>query len=218
MNKYIAEAVGTFGLVFCGTGAIIINEVTSGTVTHLGIAATFGLIVLSMIFAVGDISGAHLNPAVTIGFWVSGRFPRRAVFPYITSQLIGALIASTVLKLLFPENSTLGATTPLGPAIQSFILETILTFLLILVIMSVSTGSKEKGALAGIAVGSVILLEAAFAGPISGASMNPARSLAPAVISGNYQHLWVYLFAPILGAILAVFVWQLITEKERTSQ
>jgi len=201
----LAEFIGTFALVFAGTGAIIVNDVSGGSVTHLGIALTFGLVVLAMIYAVGDISGAHLNPAVTGGFWLSGRFPFSQVVLFVPAQCLGAFAASGTLRFLFPAHQTLGATFPSGVAMQSFVLELILTFLLMFVILNVSTGAKEKGITAGIAVGAVIGLEAMFAGPICGASMNPARSLAPAVVSGHLESLWIYLTAPFAGAALAVF-------------
>ena len=205
MKKLLAEAIGTFALVFAGTGAIVINDVSNGGITHVGIALTFGLVVLAMIYAVGDISGAHLNPAVTSAFWFSGRFSGSQVFPYIAAQCLGAFTASGVLRFLFPTHSTLGTTLPAGAAMQSFVLEFILTFLLMFVILNVSTGAKEKGITAGIAVGAVIALEAMFAGKICGASMNPARSLAPAVVSGHLEYLWIYLTAPVAGAWVAVF-------------
>lgn len=204
IKKYIAEMIGTFTLVFCGTGAIIINEQTAGEVSSFGIAVTFGLIVMAMIYSIGNISGAHINPAVTIAFAVSKKFPKKQVIPYIAFQLAGALFASIILKFLFPENVMLGATNPHGTAMQSFILEIILTFFLMFVILCVSSGSNEKGLMAGIAIGGFVLLAAAFAGPISGASMNPARSLAPALVSGQLESLWIYLLAPIIGAILAL--------------
>jgi aquaporin Z len=200
----LAEAIGTFVLVFAGTGAIVINDVSGGSITHVGIALTFGLVVLAMIYAVGDISGAHLNPAVTFGFWLSGRFPANQVPLFVFSQCLGAFAASGVLRFLFPSHPTLGTTLPSGAAMQSFILELILTFILMFVILNVSTGAKEKGITAGIAVGAVIGLEAMFAGPICGASMNPARSLAPAIVSGHLESLWIYLTAPFMGAALAV--------------
>jgi len=208
----LAELMGTFALVFAGCGAIVINQVSGGTITHPGIALTFGFIVLALIYALGDISGAHLNPAVTINFWLAGRFERASVLPYIIAQTAGALLACIVLRILFPAHPTLGATLPAGSALQSFVLEFVMTWLLMLVILSVSTGAKEKGITAGIAVGSVIALEAMFGGPISGASMNPARSLAPALVSGNLQHLWIYLIAPTAGAALAVLSCRLIRE------
>lgn len=207
MNRLFAEFIGTFALVFAGTGAIVINQESHGVVTHPGIALTFGLIVLAMIYAVGDVSGAHLNPAVTTAFAADGRFPWAEVPGYAGSQVAGALTASGLLRFLFPANTTLGATLPAGAQSQSFILEVVLTFLLMLVILNVSTGAKEKGITAGIAIGAVVALEAMFAGPICGASMNPARSLAPAIVSGNLHSLhslWIYLAAPVLGAGMAV--------------
>ena len=165
MKKYGAEFIGTFALVFAGTGAIIINDVSGGVVTHVGVALTFGLVVLAMIYAVGDVSGAHLNPAVTLGFFAARRLRKELVLPYVVSQLLGALVASGILRGLFPQHSTLGITAPAGAAIQSLILENILTAVLMFVILNVSTGPKERGTTAGIAVGSVIALEALFAGP-----------------------------------------------------
>ncbi len=203
MRRLVAEMLGTFALVFAGTGAIVINDLKGG-VTHVGIALTFGLIVLAMIYALGDVSGCHLNPAVTLGFFVARRFEGRLVVPYIASQCLGAVLASMTLRLMFPSHATLGATRPASDAMQSFVLEFILTLVLMFVILSVSTGSKEKGEMAGVAVGSVIALEALFAGPISGASMNPARSLAPALVSLRLDSLWVYLTAPVLGACAGV--------------
>ena len=203
-QKLVAEFLGTFALVFAGTGAIVINDVSGGAVTHVGIALTFGLIVLAMIYTLGEISGAHLNPAVTVGFWLAGRFPLAQVLPYALSQTAGGLLASFTLKFLFRSHATLGSTLPAGSSAQSFVLEFILTFLLMFVILNVSTGAKEKGITAGIAVGAVIGLEAMFAGKICGASMNPVRSLAPALASGTLQHLWIYLTAPFLGAALAI--------------
>lgn len=203
-KKAAAEFIGTFALVFSGTGAIVINDASGGGITHVGIALTFGLVILAMIYAVGEISGAHFNPSVTGAFWLSGRFPAGLLAPYIASQCLGAVAASATLRFLFPAHPTLGTTLPAGAASQSFILELILTFLLMFVILNVSTGAKEKGITAGIAVGAIIGLEAMFAGKICGASMNPARSLAPALVSGRLEHLWIYLTAPVIGAFLAV--------------
>jgi MIP family channel proteins len=204
MRKLAAELFGTFALVFAGTGAIVANDVSGGAVSHVGVALTFGLIVLAMIYAVGDVSGCHLNPAVTLGFFAARRFPARSVLPYVAAQCAGAGLASLALLAMFPGHPTLGATLPSGTASQSFVMEVILTLILMFVILSVSSGAKEKGLLAGVAVGAVIALEALFGGPVSGASMNPARSLAPALVSGNLNHLWVYLFAPVLGAGVGV--------------
>ncbi len=206
MRRYVAELIGTYALVFAGTGAIIINEQT-GALGHFGVAATFGLIVLAMIYAFGDLSGAHLNPAVTIGFVVAKRFPLKEAAPYIVAQLGGAVLASLTLRFLFPENATLGATFPTGSEMQSFILEVLLTYFLMLVILQVAHGTKEVGVMAGIAIGAVVGLEALFAGPISGASMNPARSIAPALVSGELRALWIYIVAPVVGALLATVTW-----------
>ncbi|MEO8085445.1 MAG: aquaporin [Bacteroidota bacterium] len=211
-KKYMAEFLGTFALVFCGTGAMIIDEQTHGAVSHVGVAFTFGLIVLAMIYSFGETSGAHFNPAVTLAFAVARRFDKRLILPYIIAQGAGAFLATGVLKFLFPANLNLGSTIPSGPVMQSFVLEFILTYFLMLVIIHVSQGSKEVGIMAGFAVGSTVLLEAMFAGPISGASMNPIRSLAPAVVSGNLQTVWIYLLAPVAGAIAAVLTWRLMNK------
>lgn len=206
MNRFIAEAFGTFCLVFAGTGAIVIDQHTGGGVTHVGVALVFGLIVLAMIYALGDVSGAHLNPAVSIAFTLARRLPPRTLTTYIPAQLAGALAASALLRLLFPASHTLGATHPSGSQLQSLILEGVLTLILMTVILAVSSGPKERGITAGIAIGAVIALEALFAGPISGASMNPARSLAPAIVSGHLDALWLYIIAPTLGAAAAVLL------------
>jgi len=211
MRILFAEAFGTFALVFVGTAAIVVNSMT-GSVTHVGISIVFGLIVLAMIYALGEVSGAHINPAVSIGFVLAGRFPLARLPGYVAAQCIGAIIASVCVRLMFPADSTLGATLPRDLPMQAFVLEIILTMILMFVILSVSTGAKEKGLMAGVAVGGLIALEALFAGPISGASMNPARSLAPAIVSGHLEHLWVYLTAPTLGAMLGVGVCKLVHE------
>lgn len=217
-RKLIAECIGAFCLVFAGTGAIVVDQSTPGTVTHPGVALTFGLVVMSMIYALGDISGAHLNPAVTIGFSLARRFPARAIPGYVAAQLAGALAASALLRLLFPDHPSLGATIPSVAPWRAFLLEAVLTFILMLVILAVSSGPKERGIMAGIAVGGVVALEALFAGPISGASMNPARSFAPAIVSGSLDALWVYATAPLLGAALAVPCWSMIAGGQRAPQ
>lgn len=204
MKHALAEFLGTFVLLFAGTGAIVVNEVTGGAIGHTGIALVFGLVVMAMIYTFGDTSGAHLNPAVTLAFAASRRFALKKVPLYLTAQLAGAFAASGLLRLLFPTSETLGATLPAGAVSQSFILEVVLTAILMLVILSVSTGAKEKGITAGIAIGGVVGLEAMFAGPICGASMNPARSLAPAFVSGHFEHAWLYPVATLLGAFIAI--------------
>jgi aquaporin NIP len=212
MKKYISEFIGTFSMIFCGTGAMTVNEVTGGQVTHVGIAITWGLIVMAMIYAFGETSGAHFNPAVSIAFAFAKKFAWKEVPKYIIAQILGAFAASFVLWFLFPESETLGATIPTVDVWRAFVLELLLTFFLMVVIINVSTGSKEMGIIAGIAVGGVVLLEAMFAGPITNASMNPARSIAPNIVSGNIEGLWLYILAPILGALLAVVSCKLIKE------
>ncbi len=216
MKKYIAESMGTFAMVFCGCGAMAINEITNGAITHPGVAATWGLIVMAMIYAFGEISGAHFNPAVTIAFAYAKKFSWKQVPPYIAAQFVGAMLAALLLLFLFPESETLGSTFPADgfSPYKAFVLELLLTFFLMVVIINVSTGSKEIGTMAAIAVGGVILLEAMFAGPMTKASMNPIRSLAPALVSGNLQHLWLYLTAPIIGAVLAISSCKLVKDDD----
>jgi len=214
MKKYYAEGIGTFAMIFCGCGAMTINEITNGSISHVGVASVWGLIVMAMIYAFGEISGAHFNPAVSIGFAVAKKFSWKEVPKYIAFQFIGAVIAIALLWYLFPDSQFLGETTPTEgfPPIKAAVLEFILTFFLMVVIINVSTGSKEIGTMAAIAIGGVILLEAMFAGPMTKASMNPIRSIAPALFTGNLQYLWLYISAPILGAITAVFSCKLVKD------
>ncbi|HSZ86987.1 MAG TPA: MIP family channel protein [Puia sp.] len=212
IKRLTGEFLGTFALVFCGTGAIVINQETGGALTHVGIAIVFGLIVMVMILSLGHVSGAHINPAVTIALSVAKKFKRQNIFPYIFAQLAGACLASLILKTLFPANQFLGATLPRGSDTQSFILEFILTFLLMLVILT-STDKKDHSVLVpALAIGSTVGLEALFAGPICGASMNPARSISPALIGWHFQSLWIYILAPVIGALTAVLAFMIIKE------
>lgn len=199
--------------MFCGTGAMTINEVTGGDVTHVGIAITWGFIVIAMIYAFGDISGAHFNPAVSIAFAFAKKFSWKEVPKYILAQVLGAFAASLLLLFLFPTSEFYGATIPTIDPMRAFVLEIVLTFILMLTIINVSTGSKEIGVVAGIAIGGVVLLEAMFAGPVTNASMNPARSLAPAIVSGKLEHLWLYILAPIIGALLAISTCKLVKDE-----
>jgi len=203
LRRCVAEAIGTFCLVFAGTAAIVVDA-AGGGVTHVGVSMVFGLVVFAMIAAVGDVSGAHINPAVTFGFWLAGRFPATRIAGYVASQIVGGCLASGVVHLLFPLDATLGATRPSGTVGQAWALEVVLTAILMYLILAVSSGSREKGITAGLAIGGMVTLGALLGGPVSGASMNPVRSLAPAVVSGRLDHLWIYLTAPLVGAALAV--------------
>lgn len=205
------EGIGTFALVFAGTGAVMVNSVT-GTVTQMGISFVFGAVVAALIYGMGHLSGAHFNPAVTLGFWASGFFPKRRVLPYILAQSMGAIAASALLLTSFGNVADLGATLPLnGNWFQSLVLETVLTFILMFVILGSGLDRRAHTGFAGLAIGLTVGLEAAFMGPITGASMNPARSLGPAMVGGLWQHHWVYWVAPILGAQLAVIVYRFLS-------
>lgn len=206
MKKYIAEFIGTFALVFCGTGAIIVNQQTNGTLGLIGIALAFGTIISAMIYIFGNISGAHINPSVTIALLIGKLTTTREASFYISAQILGAVLASGLLKLMFPESLTLGTTIPSGELLQSFILEMVLTFFLMLTILGV-TSKKEFSNIVGLIIGFVVTGMILFAGPISGGSFNPARSLAPAILSGEFTALWIYITAPTLGAIIAILTW-----------
>ena len=208
MKRYIAEFVATFFLIFCGTGAMVINTETEGVISHFGVATAWGLIVMIMIFAYGRISGAHMNPAVTITLVILKLHPKREMLPYLGSQLIGAFAASFTLAFLFPKNELLGASLPQNVSPETtFVIEFILTFMLMIVILLTSQGRKIEQYFAPIAIGMTVGLEALYAGPVTNASMNPFRSLAPAVVSGHVEHLWVYLIATTLGALTAGAYW-----------
>lgn len=205
-GKYAAEAFATFALVFCGTGAIAANEVSGGAITHVGVSLVFGLIILAMIYAVGHVSGAHMNPAVSLAFVSVGRLPIRELLPYWMAQGLGGVMASLTVKMIFPSSQTLGMTLPSGAVTQSFMLELVLTLILMFVIMGVAHDERAEGEIAGIAIGGTVALEALLGGPISGASMNPIRSLAPAMVAGRMDSLWIYIAAPALGAVAGAFI------------
>jgi aquaporin Z len=209
-RKAIAELVGTFALVFAGTGAIVVDELSGGRVTHVGVSLTFGLVVMAMVFTFGEISGAHLNPAVSLGLSTNRQMSWKHVPTYVGAQVVGAVLASLVLQAIFPSSPTLGLTVPAGNPAQSFVLETVLTFFLMLVVLAVPAGT-EKASTAPFAVGGIVALDALFGGPISGASMNPARSLGPALVLGSFGHLWLYLVAPCAGSLAAVALWRMIS-------
>ncbi len=203
MNRFLAELVGTFALVFAGCGAAVADQIYGQALGTVGIGLVFGLIVMAMIYAIGNISGAHINPAVSLAFVVAGRFRLKEAFPYILAQCLGAIAAAALLWVLYPESTTLGATLPQEPIWRSLLMEVTLSFLLMLVILNVSTGHYEKGIMAGVAIGGFVAVAAMIGGPMSGASMNPARSLGPALLSGHWGSQWIYLIGPIGGAILA---------------
>jgi MIP family channel proteins len=204
-----AEFVGTFALVFAGCGAIMVNAKT-GQLGHIGVAITFGLVIMAMIYAVGHISGAHFNPAVTFAFALSRHFPWPRACTYWGAQLAGALTAAAILRGSLGNIAHVGATLPSGSQGQSFLWELVMTFFLMFVIMAVATDTRAVGEAAAIAIGGTVGLDAMFGGPISGASMNPARSAGPAIVSGDLHALWLYIVAPILGASLAALTYQFI--------
>jgi aquaporin NIP len=204
-----AECVGTFALVFAGCGAIIVDAKT-GALGHVGVAISFGLVIMVMIYAVGHISGAHFNPAVTFAFALSRHFPWPRALGYWSAQLLGALVAAALLRGSLGNIADVGATLPSGSQGQSFLWELVMTFFLMFVIMAVATDTRAVGEAAAIAIGGTVGLDAMFGGPISGASMNPARSIGPALVSGNLHALWLYILAPLAGASLGALTYQFI--------
>lgn len=211
LQKLIAEALGTYFLIFAGCAAVVVNLNKDKVVTFPGIAIVWGLVVMVMVYSVGHISGAHFNPAVTIAFATCKRFPWKQVPAYIFAQLLGSTLASGTLRLLFNgDQDRFAGTLPVGSDIQSFVIEFIITFYLMFVISGVATDNRAIGELAGLAVGSTVLLNVMIAGPISGASMNPARSLGPAIAANNYKRIWIYIFAPITGAVTGAWVYNII--------
>jgi MIP family channel proteins len=197
MRAHVAEFIGTFVLVFAGCGAIAV-----GSLGTAGVALAFGLAVTTMVYALGKVSGAHLNPAVSVGFAVERHVPWARVLSYAVAQSGGAIAAAAVLRALFPGHP-IGVTRPASSEMQAFVVEAILTFILVLVIMAVATETRAVGQSAAMAIGGAVALDALVGGPISGASMNPARSLGPAIVAGELDGLWIYLLAPVLGASAA---------------
>jgi aquaporin Z len=217
MKKYVTEFIATFILVFVGTGSVVVNQQTNGALGLPGIAAAWGLIIIALIYAFGDISGTHINPAVTIAFAADKRFEWKMVLPYVLAQIAGAAAASGLLKILFPANELLGITRPSGSIMQSVVMEIVMTFILMIVVLRVSVGAKEKGITAGIAIGATVWFLVLFGGHISGCSLNPARSIGPALVSGHLEFLWIYLAGPIAGALLAVIVHRFIHPNETSA-
>lgn len=209
LRRLVAEAIGTFALVFAGCGAIMVDRKT-GQLGHVGVAITFGLVIMFGIYAVGHISGAHFNPSVTFAFALSRHFPWSRAVGYWSAQLAGALAAAAILRGSLGNRADVGATLPSGSQAQSFLWELILTFFLMFVIMAVATDTRAVGEAAALAIGGTVLFDAMFGGPVSGASMNPARSFGPAVVSGNLHALWLYIVAPVCGASLAALAYQFV--------
>ncbi|XP_011009650.1 PREDICTED: aquaporin NIP1-2-like [Populus euphratica] len=210
MQKLLAEIAGTYFLIFAGCSSVAVNLNFDKVVTLPGISLTWGLAVMVLVYSVGHISGAHFNPAVTLAFATCKRFPWKQVPAYVACQVIGSTLAAGTIRLLFQgDQDHFTGTLPAGSNLQSFVVEFIITFYLMFIISGVATDNRAIGELAGLAVGSTVLLNVMFAGPISGASMNPARSLGPAIVSHQYKGLWIYIVSPILGAQAGAWVYNL---------
>lgn len=217
-RRAATEALAAFALVFAGCGAIVANTVYADTLGAVGVSLVFGLIVMVMVYATGHLSGAHINPAVTVAFTLARHFPAREAAAYIAAQVTGALAAALVLLAIWPDQpAQLGATIPTVGAGSAFVYETILTAFLMFVIVAVATDTRAVGAAAAIAIGGTVGLDALFGGPVTGASMNPARSLGPALASGELTDLWIYLTAPFLGAALGALAYQLVRGHAQTT-
>lgn len=208
-RSLLAEAFGTFALVFAGAGAVMVDAKTH-QLGHVGVAITFGLVIMAMIYAVGHVSGAHFNAAVTFAFALTRHFPWPRVLAYWGAQFVGALTAAAVLRGSLGNIAHVGATLPSGSQAQSFLWELVMTAFLMFVILAVATDTRAVGEAAAIAVGGTVGLDAMFGGPISGASMNPMRSLGPAIVSGDIHALWLYIAAPILGAAAGGLLYQVV--------
>ncbi len=202
-----AEFIGTFMLVFAGTGAVVTNAMHEGALGHFGISLVFGLVIMVSIFAFGHISGGHFNPAVTLGFTLTNNFPLKRLLPYWLAQFTGAIIGSFAVAHLIGF-AGLGVTQPSIPVTSALIVEALLTFLLMIVIMAVATDSRAVGKAAAVAVGGTIALAALLGGPLTGASLNPARSLAPALVAGNFSFLYIYFIGPLFGAAVGAIVYK----------
>ena len=210
-RRAAAEGLAAFALVFAGCGAIVANAQYDASLGPVGVSLVFGLTVMAMVYATGHLSGAHINPAVTIAFTLSRHFPGRDALAYIAAQLVGASAGALVLLAVWPDQpGELGATVPSVGAGSAFIYELVLTAFLMFVIMAVATDTRAVGAAAAIAIGGTVALDALFGGPVTGASMNPARSFGPALASGEWTDFWIYVAAPLLGAALGAFAYQLV--------
>src|SRR4051795_4314789 len=211
LRRSVAEGMAAFALVFAGCGAVVTNATHQNTLGSVGISLVFGLVIMVMIYAIGHLSGAHINPAVTITFTLTRHFPARDAVAYVGAQLVGATAGALLLLAQWTDKpARLGATTPTVATGSALVYEIVLTSFLMFVIMAVATDTRAVGAAAAIAIGGTVGLDALFGGPVTGASMNPARSLGPAVAAGEWHDLWIYLIGPIAGAALGAFAYQLV--------
>ena len=209
-QKSMAEFIGTFALVFAGCGAAMIAQRFPGTIPPAVIPVIFGLMVAAMVYATGHISGAHLNPAVTAAFAAARHFQKKDVLAYWLAQTSGAFFAILILTFILPGGQEFGATLPSVSPLQAFVWEAVLTFFLMFVIISVATDTRAVGTMAGVAIGAAVTVCAFIGGPVTGASMNPARSLAPAFFQHQTHGLWIYLTAPFAGAVIAALTYEAI--------
>jgi aquaporin NIP len=207
-RRAVAEAIGTFFLVLIGPGAAIVDAATAGSIGHVGVSIAFGLVVMAMVFAIGHLSGAHINPAVTVAFWSVRRFPVRDVLPYVVAQTVGAVGAALALRWILPAHAAAGATVPGIPVGQALAVECLLSFVLMFVVMAVATDERVAGGFGAIAVGATVGFDAMMGGPLTGASMNPARSLGPALASGTWDAHWIYWVGPLTAMIAAARVYE----------
>ncbi|XVF40263.1 hypothetical protein PTKIN_Ptkin01aG0098200 [Pterospermum kingtungense] len=211
MQKLMAEVLGTYFLIFAGCASVVVNDNNDKVVSQAGISIVWGLAVMVLFYSVGHISGAHFNPAVTIAFATCKRFPLRLVPAYVSAQVVGSTLAAGTLRLLFSgPHDVFTGTSPQGSDLQAFVVEFIITFYLMFVISGAATDNRAIGELAGLAIGATVLLNVMFAGPITGASMNPARSLGPAIVSNHYKGIWIYLTSPTLGAVSGAWVYNMV--------
>jgi MIP family channel proteins len=215
LPRYAGELVGTFLLVFVATGVVVANAAADGVITHVGVAIATGLVVTALVYSLGHLTGAHFNLAVSLAFAIGRHFPLRGLVPYWLVQLIGAALASLVVRVLWGDVAHLGANLPGLSDGRALLLEVVLTFLLMFVITAVATDVRAVGQGAALAIGFTVLLEVMFAGPASGASMNPARSFGPALVSGTWQHQWIYAAGPLLGAVLGVLTYDYLRRAEK---
>jgi MIP family channel proteins len=206
--RLAAEAIGTFALVFLGAGSAAVNAWSNGAISHVGVSLAFGAIILVAVYALGHISGAHLNPAVTFGFWIAKRFPTREVAPYVAAQLAGASAGAFAVRAAVGSFAVFSTTRPAIPVISALGVEVLLSFFLMLVVMAVATDARVSGEVAGLAVGFIVMVDALMGGPLTGASMNPARSFGPALATGQWASHWIYWAGPLVGMAIAVFTYE----------